>query len=136
MIGDTVKGTVYALLIAVVLNSVIYAIGRSLGVSFLVGQAGSGGWQEVPLGTVVVVSLIATLLAGAGVGIIGRFSDKALTSVMWLTAGLTLISLLIPLTQARDTASFAALGLMHVVVGLALLYGLVNLPWRQDDCGA
>jgi hypothetical protein len=60
--------------------------------------------------------------------------DNPLNLFMWLAGILALLSLIMPYTMARSTGTFAALGLMHVGSGLAIVYALVNYFQRCQTC--
>jgi len=65
---------------------------------------------------------------------LARFSNNPLNLFMWLAGILALLSLIMPYTMTRDTATFAALGLMHVGSGLAIVFALVNYYQHRQTC--
>ena len=134
MRNNIVKGTMLAVVLAVVLNLIIYVVGNSRGVSYLAQQPGMAGWQPVGLGMVVIASLVTAVAAGIVLWLLARFMENPLNLFMWLAGILALLSLIMPYTMTRDTGTFATLGLMHVGSGLAIVYALVNYFQRCQTC--
>jgi hypothetical protein len=134
MENDIVKGTILAVVLALVLNLVLFVIGKGLGVSFLAQQAGAADWQPVRLGMVIAASVVTAVAAGIGLWLFTRFMDNPLTVFMWIAGILALLSLSMPYTMTRDTGTFATLGLMHVGSGLAIVFSLVNFFQRRTAC--
>ncbi len=132
--NDIFKGTILAVVLAVVLNLIIYVVGNSLGVSFLTQPPGAANWQTVNGGMVVGASVVTAVAAGIGLWLLARFSNNLLNLFMWLAGILALLSLIMPYTMTRDTATFAALGLMHVGSGLAIVFALVNYFQHSQTC--
>lgn len=134
MRSNVVRGTSLAVVLAVVLNLIIYVVGSSRGVSFLTQPPGAADWQPVSMGMVVVVSVGTAVAAGLVLWLLARFMDSPLNLFMWLAGILALLSLIMPYTMTRSTGTFAALGLMHVGSGLAIVYALVNHFQRCQTC--
>lgn len=134
MRSNVVRGTSLAVVLAVVLNLIIYVVGSSRGVSFLTQPPGAADWQPVSLGMVVVVSVVTAVTAGLVLWLLARFIDNPLNLFMWLAGILALLSLIMPYTMTRSTGTFAALGLMHVGSGLAIVYALVNHFQHCQTC--
>lgn len=134
MDNDILKGTTLAVVLALVLNWLIYVVGNSLGVSFLAQQPNTATWQPVSLGMVAMASVVTAVAAGIGLWLLARFMDNPLTLFMWIAGILALLSLIGPYTMTRDTGTFTALGLMHVASGLAILFSLVNYFQRRTAC--
>lgn len=134
MENDIVKGTTLAVVLALVLNLLLFLIGNRLGVSYLAQQPGAAGWQPVGLGMVVAASVVTAVAAGIGLWLLTRFMDNPLTVFMWIAGILALLSLFMPYTMTRDTGTFATLGLMHVGSGLAIVFSLVNYFQRRTAC--
>lgn len=132
--NDIFKGTILAVVLAVVLNLIIYVVGNSLGVSFLAQPPGAADWQTVNGAMVVGASVVTAVAAGIGLWLLARFSNNPLNLFMWLAGILALLSLIMPYTMTRDTATFAALGLMHVGSGLAIVFALVNYYQHRQTC--
>jgi hypothetical protein len=134
MDNDIFKGTILAVVLALVLNLLIFVVGNSLGVSYLAQQPNTVGWQPVSGGMVAVASVVTAVAAGIGLWLLARFIDNPLNPFMWIAGILALLSLIMPYTMTRDTGTFAALGLMHVGSGLAIVFSLVNYFQRRTEC--
>ncbi|MCB0031660.1 MAG: hypothetical protein KDE28_27300 [Anaerolineales bacterium] len=134
MASDIVKGTLVALLIGVVLNLIIFLVGQAAAVDFLVTRPGAAETSEISLGIVVLATIIPIVCAGAALWLLSQASTQALNGLMWATILLALFSLILPYNGAHSSGTFVSLGLMHVVVGLATLFGLFNFVWRRSAC--
>ena len=132
MTGDIIRGTIYALVIGLVLNLILFFVGN--GIAGPIEGVIGGTLQEVPVIAVIVATLVSVGFAGAGVYILSRMSEDFLNTAMWITLIVALLTLIMPYSGTENSASFATLGLMHVVVGMAILFGLINYVWRRKAC--
>lgn len=134
MTSDIIKGTLVALLIGVVLNMLIFLVGQAASVDFMVTRPGAAATSELSLGIVILATIIPIVSAGAGLWLLSQATAQAINGLMWFTILLSLISLILPYNGAHSSGTFVSLGLMHVVVGLATLFGLFNFVWRRSAC--
>lgn len=134
MSNDLVRGVGLGLLLAVVLNVLLYAGGRALGVAFMAAQPGATGFERVELIWVVAASILAALAGGVVAWLLGNERARGLTTFGWLALVVGLLSLLVPYRLAQDSGSFVLLGLMHVAAALAIVYGLAHFYWRCEVC--
>ena len=127
MSTQIVKGTVVAVVLTAVLNSIVYWIGQRAGASFMLAEpVGPANVSMVAGGMVLVVSVVTAVVAGVGLWLLHMVTEQALVIFQWALAIVALFSF-IPLYQSvSETSSFAALGLMHVISPLIILYSLGN----------
>jgi hypothetical protein len=109
-----------------------------VGIDLLV-RPGGGAVQQVGLGSVVTVSLLASLLGWGLLALLERLVPRrALTAWTVVAVVVLMLSLTGPLTAAANAAVAIALVLMHLVVGAVLIMGLrrstvrgQNSPWSE-----
>ena len=100
----------------------------------LVVRPGGGAAQQVGLGSVVAVSLLASLLGWGLLALLERLaSRRALTAWTVVAVVVLMLSLSGPLTAATNAAVAIALGLMHLVVGAVLIMGLRRTTVRGQN---
>ena len=134
MTNNLVRGVGLGIGLTVVLNVLIYGLGRALTVSYLVARPGAAGFQTIGLGMVIGVSVVAALAGGLLAWFWGLDRDRSLTTFGWIAAVVALLSLLGPYSMARDSGSFVFLGLMHIGTALAIVYSLAHFSWRGKAC--
>lgn len=132
MTNRIVQGTILALVLALVLNFLIYFLSRNLGVTHLAKMGDSV--TTVGAGNIIFATLVAIIGAAAVLWLLGRFSGNPLYTFLWVAAIVALLSLLLPYTQAIGLGSFASLGLMHVATALAATAGLALFLHRCENC--
>lgn len=91
-----------------------------LGVDLSV-RPGGGTAQTVGAGSVVAVSLAASLLGWALLAVLERRSSRALTVWTGVALGILLLSMAGPLTAAITTSGKAALVALHLAVAAVLI---------------
>ena len=100
----------------------------------LVVRPGGGSAQQVGLGSVVAVSLLASLLGWGLLALLERLvSRRALTAWTVVAVVVLMLSLSGPLTAATNAAVAIALVLMHLVVGAVLIMGLRRTTVRGQN---
>ncbi len=100
----------------------------------LVVRPGGGAAQQVGLGSVVAVSLLASLLGWGLLALLERLvSRRALTAWTVVAVVVLMLSLSGPLTAATNAAVAIALVLMHLVVGAVLIMGLRRTTVRGQN---
>ena len=123
------RGGIIAAVLAVVANLVVYAVARGLfDVSFVMRYEGPDASPgRLPVGWVVVVSVVAAVVATALVWVLGRVSSRALTVFRIVAAVVLVASLGGPLTvEDASTSTRVALGVMHVVTAAAIVGALTS----------
>lgn len=110
---------------AVVAAVVVWLVAVPIaGLDLLVRPEGSTT-QQVGIGSVVVVSLLAALLGWALLALLERLLPARASTAWTVVAGVMLaLSLAGPLTGGTTPAVTVTLALMHVTVGAALIIGL------------
>ena len=104
-----------------------------VGIDLLV-RPGGGAAQQVGLGSVVAVSLLASLLGWGLLALLERLvSRRALTAWTVVAVVVLMLSLTGPLTAAANAAVAIALVLMHLVVGAVLIMGLRRTTVRGQN---
>ena len=100
----------------------------------LVVRPGGGAAQQVGLGSVVAVSLLASLLGWGLLALLERLvSRRALTAWTVVAVVVLMLSLSGPLTAATNAAVAIALVLMHLVVGAVLIMGMRRTTVRGQN---
>ena len=123
--------TVAAAVVAAVLAWLIAV--PIVGIDLLVRPGGSAA-QQVGLGSVVAVSLLASLLGWGFLALLERLvSRRALTAWTVVAVVVLMLSLSGPLTAATNAAVAIALVLMHLVVGAVLIMGLRRTTVRGQN---
>jgi hypothetical protein len=104
-----------------------------VGIDLLVRPGGSAA-QQVGLGSVVAVSLLASLLGWGLLALLERLvSRRALTAWTVVAVVVLMVSLTGPLTAAANAAVAIALVLMHLLVGAVLIMGLRRTTVRGQN---
>ncbi|MEV4194129.1 DUF6069 family protein [Streptomyces toxytricini] len=104
---------------AAVVNLVVFALARAAGASLVVMDRG----QEHPV-TIggVIGSSVVPLVAGVGAALLlALWKPVFLRIAQWVGGGLALLSVAGPLMSDTDGGSVAALALMHVTLGVAVV---------------
>lgn len=126
------NGTILALLIALVLNIIVFFIGRNiLNVPFTVTE-NPGIVTIVPI---IIMTAITTIGAGIVLWLLQRATPNFVRIFLWLAAILGLLSLIPVYAAALGRPSFFSLGLMHVITAASAVYGLLYFS-DCDDCEA
>lgn len=133
MTGRLVRGTILAIVLALILNLIIYFFGQSLNVSFLT-QMGGNGLREVGIGPIVIVTLLTTILGAVLLWLLDRFAQDPLYLFLWIAAAVALLSLIPLYLGARGVGTFFSLGLMHIATAGAAMAGLTLFFQRCEDC--
>jgi hypothetical protein len=101
------------------------------GIDLLV-RPGGGATQQVGVGSVVAVSLLAALLGWGLLAMLERLLPARARTVWTVAAGVVLVlSLAGPLTGGTTPAVAATLALMHLAVGAVLIIGLPRRTVRR-----
>ena len=103
-----------------------------VGIDLLVRPGGAA--QQVGLGSVVTVSLLASLLGWGLLALLERLVPRrAMTAWTVVAVVVLMLSLTGPLTAAANAAVAIALVLMHLVVGAVLIMGLRRTTVRGQN---
>lgn len=130
MVYDIRNGTLLALAVALILNLLVYFIGRVLlSVPFTVAQDPN----VVTLVPIIVATIVTTAGAGLVAWLLQRVSSNFVQIFLWVAAILALLSLIPVYTMAIGRPSFFSLGLMHVITVGSAVYGLLYFS-SCDDC--
>ena len=130
MVYDIRNGTFLAIVVALILNLLVYFVGRSLlDVPFTVAQDPS----VVTLMPIIIVTIITTIGAGLVAWLLQRTTDNFVRIFLWLAAILALLSLIPVYSMAIGRPSFFSLGLMHVITAASAVYGLLYFS-SCDNC--
>jgi len=104
-----------------------------VGIDLLV-RPGGGAAQQVGLGSVVTVSLLASLLGWGLLALLERLVPRrAMTAWTVVAVVVLMLSLTGPLTAAANAAVAIALVLMHLVVGAVLIMDLRRTTVRGQN---
>lgn len=127
-LGRTLLVGLGAGLAAGVANLLVYALSRALGAPFLVPMGGPGA-EAVPLPffAIIMACALPGLVAAALYWGLGRFTGRATTIFLAISAVFALVSLAGPLTLPIDLGTRLSLALMHLVAAPIIAGGLVRL---------
>ena len=118
-----VKRLSLGIVVAVVVNLVVYAAGSAAGATWIAnGQA--VGWFMVPIATV-----IAMAIGGLITWLLARRWDKATITMAWVGLVFAVISVPGPLLGSTDTPTRWALATMHITTGI--IWFVVVYPFRS-----
>ena len=107
-----VKRLGLGIVVAVVVNLVVYAVGSVAGATWIAnGQA--VGWFMVPIATI-----IAMAIGGLITWLLARRWDKATITMAWVGIAFAVISVPGPLLGSTDTPTRWALAAMHITTGI------------------
>ena len=107
-----VKRLGLGIVVAVVVNLVVYAVGSAAGATWIAnGQA--VGWFMVPIATI-----IAMAIGGLITWLLARRWDKATITMAWVGIVFAVISVPGPLLGSTDTPTRWALATMHITTGI------------------
>jgi hypothetical protein len=123
------RPTLLAAVAAVVVNVVIFLVGQAAGATFEIPDPNAAD-MTIGLTVVTIIGFTAVpLLVGAvaAVLLVPRWPGARL-GLQILGAALTLISLVPPLALDTDTGTRVLLAVMHVVAGVAYVWGLAAAP--------
>ena len=127
---DIRNGTLLAVAIALLLNLLVFLIGRfGFNVTLDVAQDPS----PVPLIAIILVTLIMTIGAGILFWLLQRTSPSYVRIFLWLATIVGLLSLYPVYTRAIGRARFFSRGLMHVFTAASVVYGLLYFS-RCENC--
>ena len=119
----SVKRLSLGIVVAVVVNLVVYAVGSAAGATWIAnGQA--VGWFMVPIATV-----IAMAIGGVITWLLARRWDKATITMAWVGLVFAVISVPGPLLGSTDTPTRWALATMHITTGI--IWFVVVYPFRS-----
>jgi hypothetical protein len=109
--------------IAAVANAIVYFVGDSAGVEFIVpaGGPGSENTMELPLVAIILISAAPAFIAAGLIATLRRFTDRAMT-VFYVIAAVILVISFFPLGQegvAEDAIIYLAV--MHVAAAGAIV---------------
>lgn len=127
---DIRNGTLLAVAIALLLNVLVFLIGRF---GFNVTPSVAQDPSPVSLIAVILITLITTISAGLIFWLLQRSSASFVQIFLWLAAIVALLSLYPVYTLAIGQASFFSLGLMHVFTAASAVYGLLYFS-RCENC--
>lgn len=120
------RGTLFALLIALLLNVSIFLIANLLAPESRFFDS----LVELNLASVLLYTALAVIVAAVLLWLLGRLMENPGTLFLWLVLVASLLSLLLPYNRAFNSWTFGAWGLMHVAVAASIAYGLI-LPERS-----
>jgi ABC-type transport system involved in cytochrome c biogenesis permease subunit len=111
-------------------NVVVFALGRLAGASFVLYDDPAAP-HAVGLVDVLVSSVVPLVLGTGFAVLLGRWWRHALRAGQVVGAGLAVLSTAGPLTALTDTGTAAALAVMHLLVGVAVVAILAPLHARR-----
>lgn len=130
--GSTlVRGTILGLVLALLLNFLIFFSGNQLGVPFQVTQPTP---QTITAMPIIIATLVPAIAAGILLWLLTKATQQPATPFLWIAIIVALLSLIPVYTGTRDIGSFAMLGLMHVASALAIAFSLVIFYQRCEAC--
>jgi len=115
------RGSLLATLLAVILNVVIFFVANAVAPNSQYFDS----LVDLQLISSLFYSVGAIMVAAAILWLFSRFSETPGNTFLWLLLIVFLLSLILPYTQAINSWTFAAWGLMHVVVAWSIGYGLI-----------
>lgn len=134
MTGRIVQGTVLGIVLAVLLNWLVYWFGTSRNVGFMVMQPNAPAPETVTLTQIIIVSIVLTIVGGVLLWILDRFTGDPLMIFLWIAAIVSIVSLIGPYSMAVGRGTFTSLGLMHIITASAAALGLAIFFQRCDTC--
>lgn len=129
-----IQGTAFAAVLAVLLNVVVYLLGASQNVGFMVMRPGRPAPQPVSLLQIIALSLALIVLAGAVLWVLDRLTDAPLMIFLWTAAAAALLSLVLLYAFAVGTATFALLGLIHIITVSSAALGMAIFFQHRKSC--
>jgi len=106
-----------AAIVAVVVNLVIFGIGKALDVDFVAVPTGDGGDHGRPA-AVALLTVVPLIVGGLLLAALGRRGAGAWNVLAWVGLALGVVSVVAPLDAAVETSTGVALALMHVATGV------------------
>ncbi len=120
--SGVVRGTLFAIIAAVVANVVVFLIG-SAGDPTQVVAMGETTPSDLPLAVVVIASVMPLIVGGAGLWALQKVTSRGFRLWAILVGVFTVFSIAGPIALEVDTASKVVLSVMHFVVGGAAIGG-------------
>lgn len=114
--SGVVRGTVVAIVAALVANIVVFLIGN-FGDPTQIVAMGETAPSDLPLVVVIVASVIPVIVGGVGLWILQQVTSGGFRLWAILVTVLTVVSLAGPIALDVDTVSKVVLAVMHFVVG-------------------
>lgn len=118
-------------LVAAVVDVIIFFIGSSLGVPFIISM-GPGQEQTLNALPFIATSVIPALLAAVFYGLLGRLTKRATTIFVVVAVVFALLSLSGPLLMPVAQSTRLVLALLHLVTAAIITYGLTRYA-RQGE---
>lgn len=134
MSGRLVQGTILSIVLALLLNGLVYWFGQSRGVSYLIQQPNSPSPEVVTYGMVIIVTVVTTLFGGLLLWLLSQFAARPLMIFLWAAAIVGLLSLIGPFGTALGVGSMTALGLMHIITAGTAALGLAIFFQQCENC--
>jgi len=113
---------------AIVVNEVVMLAGRAAGASFVLDDRGT---PHVVTAVDVVVATWPMVAGMALAVVLARWRAWFLRVAQVVGGGLALLSVAGPMLAVTDSGTRLGLGLMHVVVGVAVVVGLESIRRTQ-----
>ncbi len=118
---NLLRGSLLAALLALILNGVIFFVANLIAPE----SRTSNPLVDLQLTNVLLYTVIAVAAAVFVLWLLARFSETPGTLFLWLLLVISLLSLILPYTRSLNSWTFAAWGLMHVVIAWSIGYGLI-----------
>lgn len=114
--------------LAVVVNGIVFWIAVAAGAAGAVTQP---AYQELTVLVVILATVLPLALAGVVVWFIARRRPAFRRWAAWLGLVVAVVSAVSPLFVSADVATGVALGVMHIVAGVAWFVGIGGASARK-----
>lgn len=111
---------------AAIVSVIVFAVAGALGVPFAVSMGAGQPLQELNAGMFIGASIVPALLGAVFYGLLGRFTGRATTIFLAVSAIFALLSLGGPLTMEVPLSTRLVLSLLHLSTAAIIAYGLTR----------
>ncbi len=126
---NLLRGSLLAIGLVLVLNTAIFYVAKAITPESRFFDS----LLDLQLTNALLYSVVAVVVAAVVLWLLARFSESPSNLFLWLLLIIFLLSLILPYTRALNTWTFAAWGLMHVVVAWSIGYGLILFERPLDQ---
>lgn len=125
--GNLVRNTIFAMIIATIFNIIVWMVMEAAGVSHAVSN---GAGPTVEIVHVVLSSVIASIIGAIGYMILRNMMNRNMLALVG--AILAALSLMGPLQGSDSYGTFVSLGVMHILTYAVLAYMLLSDRMNKD----
>jgi hypothetical protein len=106
------------IVIAIVLNLVVYAIGASAGATWIAND------QSVSWFLVIIATAAAMVIGGVITALLARWRRGAIRAMAWIGLAIGVVTVPAPILGAGDTATGIGLASMHVLTAVVWFFAI------------